>query len=134
MGVDPVVEVLEVVLVESVANDFNVELVKVLVAERALEVRSQRSLDQNAVVQLFNVCGDAKGGHGLEPAEGVASIEQFAGVSLVQCSSNEEGDIVNHVSVGQKLHELGQRTSSVGLNVAELINELVEQLVGEGTR
>ena len=106
MAVDPAVEVLEVVLVESVSDDFNVELVEILVAEGALEVRSQRCLDENRVVELLDVGGDAEGGHGLEAAEGVAPFQQLARVPLVQCASDEEGDVVDHVAVSEVVHEL----------------------------
>ena len=134
VGVDPVVEVLKVVLVKSVADNLNIELVEVLMAQGTLEIGSEGGLNEHTVVQLFDVCGDAESGHCLEPAQGVASLEQFTGISLVQSSGDKKGDVINHVSIGQEVHELGQRSRCVGLEVAEFGDELVQCLVCKSAR
>jgi hypothetical protein len=104
------------------------------VAERALEVRRKRCLDQDRVVQLLDVGRDAKHGHGLEPAERVASLKQLSRVPLVQCSGDEQRDVVDHVAVREVFHELGERAGGVGLDVAKLGDELVRCLSGECRR
>ena len=86
--VDPIVEVLEVVLVESVSDNFDVEFVQILVTEGALEICSKWCLDEDRVVEFFDVGGHAEGGHGLEPAEWVAPIEQFSRISFMQGASD----------------------------------------------
>lgn len=132
--VNPVMEVLEIVLVQGVSNDLNVELIQILVAERALEVRRERGFDQDGVIKLFYVGCNAQHWHCLEPAERVASLQQFAGVSLMQGASDEQRNVVDHVSVGEVLHELGQRAGGVGLNIAKLRHKLVRCFGGECRR
>lgn len=125
-------EVFEVVLVESIADNLNVELVKVLVAERSLEVGSERGFNEDRVVQLFDVGRNAEHGHGLEPAKRVASVQKLPGISFVEGTGDEQRNVIDHVSVRQVLHELGQRSSRIGLDIAKLGDKLVGRLAGEG--
>jgi hypothetical protein len=64
----------------------------------------------------------------------VASLEQLPCVPLVQCSGDEQRDVVDHVAVREVFHELGERAGGVGLDVAELGDELVRGLSGECRR
>ena len=44
---------------------------------------------------------------------------------------DEQGDVVDHVAVGEVFHELGEGAGGVGLDVAEFGDELLGCLVGE---
>lgn len=132
--VDPLMEVLEVVLVQGVADNLNVEFVEILVAERALEVGRERCLNQDGVVQFLDIGRHAQHRHGLEPTERVTPFQQLARISLMQRTRNQQRDIVDHVSVREIFHELGKRAGGVGLEIAELGHELVGGLRGEGRR
>ena len=68
MGVDEIVEVLQVVLVKGIANDLDVQLVQILVAQTTLEVGGQRGLDQYRVIQFLDVCRDTQYRKCLEPS------------------------------------------------------------------
>ncbi|KAI6756259.1 hypothetical protein HG530_011995 [Fusarium avenaceum] len=109
----------EVVLVQSVSHNLDVELVKVLVAKAALEIWSKRGLDKHAVVQLFDVGSNTENRHSLEPAEGVASLKKLTSIALMERAGDKKGDIVNHVAVGDVVHESGKRADSLGAYVSE---------------
>ena len=47
----------------------------------------------------------------------------------MQSSCNEENNIVNHVSVGDEVHEAGHGSSSMVAHVLELGDQLLPQLV-----
>lgn len=61
----------------------------------------------------------------------MTSLQQLSCISLVQCASDEEGDVVDHVGVSEVVHELGKAAGRIGLDISELGDELIERLVGE---
>lgn len=103
----------------SVADNLNVELVEILRREAVLEVGSypttlisftpssrctlltKRSLDENRVVQLLDVGGDAEGRHRLKESEGVATFQEIVRVPLVQRPRDQQHDLVYDVCTGQ---------------------------------
>ena len=45
---------------------------------------------------------------------------------------DQQRNVVDHIAIGKVLHELGQRTSCVGLKIAELGDKLLGGLICEG--
>ncbi|KAI3477715.1 hypothetical protein L1887_60488 [Cichorium endivia] len=127
-----VVEVLEVGLVERVADDFDVEVVEVGCGDAFSKVGRQRGLDEHRVVELLHRRGYAERRHGVEYAERVAALEELVGIALVKRTGDEEDDIVDHVGVGHVVQELGERLGGVRAQILELGDELACGLVGDG--
>lgn len=101
-------------------------------AEAAFEIGGEGRFDEDGVVEFLDVGGDAEDGHGFEPAERVAAFEEFAGVAFVQGAGDEEGDVVDHVAVGEVVHEFGDGARGLGLEVAEFGDEFIGGFGGEG--
>lgn len=68
------VEVLEVGLVQSVTNDLDVDIGKVLKGDALGKIRGKRGVDNDLAVQFLRGRGDAERGHGVEEAERVALV------------------------------------------------------------
>jgi len=62
----------------------------------------------------------------------MAALEELAGVSLVEGAGDEEGDVVDHVAVGEVVEEFGEGADCVGAKVAEFGDELFGCFGGEG--
>ena len=62
------VEIFEVVFIKGIADDFNVQLIEILMAQGALEIWCQGRFNKDRVVEFFDVGGNAENGHGFEPA------------------------------------------------------------------
>ena len=58
-------------------------------------------------------------------------LEQFMRVSFMQCSSNEENNIVDHVGVSDVVEELGKLAASIRAYVIELVDQTLRGLFGD---
>lgn len=68
-------------------------------AQRAFKVWCEWGFDQHGIIELFDVGGNAEDRHGFKPAKGVATFEELPGVPFVECASDEEGNVIDHVAV-----------------------------------
>lgn len=84
------------------------------------------------MVQLLHVRGHTQRRHRIENAEGVTPLEQLVRVPLMQRPEREEDDVVDHVRVGDVVHERREGLDGVGPQVVELGHELLGGFVGDG--
>lgn len=128
------VKVLEVGLVQSVSDDLNVELVQLghATLEAVLEVGGQWGVHKHRVVQRLDVGGHRQSGQRVEPTKRVASLQQLRVVSVVESSCDKQSHVINHVAVGDVVHEFGHGLHGLGSNVPELGNELSRRLFLNG--
>jgi len=100
-------------------------------AQALLEVTRQRRLNQNRIVQLLDVRGNAENRECLEPAQRVASLQELSCVALVQGPRDKQRDVIDHVAVGEELEESGRRTGGLGEQVTKFSYELVGHFASE---
>ena len=104
-----VVKVTKVRTVERVANDLDVLLTKVLLRHIVADVRAERRVDENALVQVRHCVARAERRDCLEHAKRMAALKKFRCVALMKSPGDQQNYIVNHVPVRDKVQELGQR-------------------------
>lgn len=74
---------------------------------------TQGSLDQDALVEFLNVRRDAQRRHRIKDAQRMASIEQLARVSFMQCTEGKKNDVVNHVGIATVITKVSKNNESV---------------------
>jgi len=95
---------------------------------------TKRGVDDHAVEEVLGAGGKAEGGHGLEHPERVALVNELVGVTLVEGSSDQENDIVDHVAVGDVVKEGGEGLGGMGPEVLELGNHLLRAFLWWGAQ
>ena len=108
-GLGKVIKVLEIGLVERVPDDLDVHLVQVFGREAVAKVRRKGGLDQDRVVELCNVGRHTEGRHTLKDAQRVTPLQQLMCVAFVQCSRDQQDDIVDHVRISNDIISTGTR-------------------------
>lgn len=62
----------------------------------------------------------------------MTSFQQLSRISLVQGAGDDQCNVVDHVAIGEILHEFGQRACCLALKIAEFCDKLVGSFVGKG--
>lgn len=102
---------------------------KILLRNAINEEWSQRCVDQHSIVQLSWIGGHVNSLHLLETAQRMALGNQFGNWPLVQCASDQQNDVVNHVAVGDEVQECRQWLDGMVAQVLELNHQLLAQFV-----
>lgn len=100
-------ESFQISLVQGISDDFNVHLIQVLLGNAINKEWSQRSVNQHGVVQLSWCSCYMNGLHLFEASQWVTLRDQLGNGSLMQSSSDQQNDVVNHVAVCDEVQESG---------------------------
>jgi len=119
-----VIEVTKICTIESVTDNLDVLLTKVLLRNEVADVRAKRCINKNALIQIRDSAASTESGDCLEHAQRVAALEKLCGVTLVESSCDEKNDVIDHVAVGDVIKELRQRICGHGAKVLKVIHHL----------
>ena len=100
-----------------------------LFIDAALEERSQRCVHQDSIIQFSRSAGNVNGLHLLKTTKRMTFANQLRDGSLVQGSSDQEDNVVNHVAIGDVVQEHGQGPRGLVPHVLELCHQLLPQLL-----
>ena len=94
--------------------------------------RTQRCLHERRVVQFFDIGSHTQRRKSIEHSERVASIQKFVGIAFVQCSGDEQHNVVDHVRVPRAYRPTSahRRNENMNENVRDVIKELAERFNG----
>mmetsp|Transcript_73128 Transcript_73128/g.200807 ORF Transcript_73128/g.200807 Transcript_73128/m.200807 type:complete len:461 (+) Transcript_73128:408-1790(+) len=128
------VKVLQVCLVQRVADDLNVQLIEVIEREAIAEVGTEWRVYQDQLIELGRGVGRAEHRHRIKHAERVALLEQLGGVAVVVCARDHQHHVVDHVPVRDVVHERRERFHCLDPEEVELLHQLLRALLGERRR
>ena len=86
------------------------------------------------MVQFFDICGHTQRGKSIEHSERVASFQKFVGIPLVQCSCDEQHNVVDHVRISGAYKATSAQgcDENLGEDVRNVVKELAEWFDGIG--
>jgi len=119
-----VVEIAKVGAVEGVTNNLDVLLAKVLLGDEVADVRTERSIDENALVEIGHGAAGAESRDCLEHAQRMATLKKLGRVTLVKSACDKKNDVIDHVAVGDVVKELRKRILCHRPKVFEIIHHL----------
>lgn len=123
------IEGFQISLVQRVTNNFNVHFIQILLGNTIDKEWSQWSVYQHGIVQ-FSWCGsNMYSFHLFKATQWMTLGNQFRNGSLVQSTSDQQNNIVNHIAIGDEVQETGQRLHSMIAHMLELNDQLFAQLV-----
>lgn len=124
-----IIKCFQVRLVQGVSNDFDVHFIQVLLRNAIDKERSQWRIDQHGIVQLGRIGSHMDGFHLLKTTQRMAFRDQFRNRTLMQRASDQQNDIVNHVTVRDEIQERGQRLDGMVTQMLEFNNQLLAQFI-----
>ena len=123
------VEGLQVSLVQSVTNDFDVHFIQILFGNAIHEEWSQWRIDQNGIVQFSWISSHVNGFHLLETTQWMTFWDQFRNWTLMQSSGDQQNDVVDHVAVSDEVQECRQWLDGMVAQVLEFNDQFLTQFV-----
>lgn len=119
----------QICLVQSVSNDFDVHFIQILLRNAIDKERSQWRIDQHSVIQLGWIGSHMDGLHLLETTQWMTLWNQFRNRTLMQRSSDQQNDIVDHVAVRDEIQEGGQRLDGMVTQMLEFDDQFFTQFI-----
>jgi deoxyribose-phosphate aldolase len=86
------------------------------------------------VIQFFNIGSHTQRREGIKDSKRVASLQKFVGIAFMQCSGDEQHNVVDHVRVSGAYRQTSaqSRRERFGESVRDVVKELAERFNGIG--
>jgi hypothetical protein len=86
------------------------------------------------VVQFLNISSHTQRRKSIKDSERVASLQKLVGIAFVECSSNKQHNVVDHVRIPRAYRPASAqgRRKRIGKSVRDVVEELAERFDGIG--